>query len=213
MILTTPSGDPKGLRSGTRNPSEQQQATSHTKTQQDFTQEKYLRDLEAKLGKTTIYQLSKKEGHILVGLSSVQLADKLIEEGLNNEDSTLRAFPLRKRAERIFFGNVLFFVEDADLVSALRPFGPLDRSSFSDGNARKETASLNLEATIDDPELLKRVITGDETWIYGFDSETTKQASEWRFQNEPRPKKARKAPSKVKVMLTVFFDYQGIVYH
>ncbi|UYV61287.1 hypothetical protein LAZ67_1004237 [Cordylochernes scorpioides] len=80
-------------------------------------------------------------------------------------------------------------------------------------NARKETASLNLEAKTDDPELLKRVITGDETWIYGFDSETTQQASEWRFKNEPRPKKARKAPSKVKVMLTVFFDYQGIVHH
>ncbi|UYV69802.1 hypothetical protein LAZ67_7000778 [Cordylochernes scorpioides] len=39
-------------------------------------------------------------------------------------------------------------------------------------NARKETASLNFEATTDDPELLKRVITGDQTWIYGFDSET-----------------------------------------
>ncbi|UYV71570.1 hypothetical protein LAZ67_8003713 [Cordylochernes scorpioides] len=47
----------------------------------------------------------------------------------------------------------------------------------------------------------------------GFDSESTQQASEWRFKNEPRPKKARKTPSKVKVMLTVFFDYQGIVHH
>ncbi|UYV63842.1 hypothetical protein LAZ67_2005793 [Cordylochernes scorpioides] len=83
--------------------------------------------------------------------------------------------------------------------------------TFDQKNARKETASLNLEATTDDPELLKRVITGDETWIYGFDSKTTQQASEWRFKNEPRPKKARKAQSKVEVMLTVFFDYQGIV--
>ncbi|UYV73952.1 hypothetical protein LAZ67_11001570 [Cordylochernes scorpioides] len=82
--------------------------------------------------------------------------------------------------------------------------------TFDQKNARKETASLNLEATTDDPELLKRVITEDETWIYGFDSETTQQASESRFKNEPRPKKARKAPSKIKVMLTVFFDYQGI---
>ncbi|UYV78616.1 hypothetical protein LAZ67_16002179 [Cordylochernes scorpioides] len=85
--------------------------------------------------------------------------------------------------------------------------------TFDQKNARKETASLNLEATTDDPELLKRFITGDETWIYCFDSETTQQASEWRFENEPRPKKARKAPSKVKVMLTVFFDYQGIIHH
>ncbi|UYV73801.1 K02A2.6-like [Cordylochernes scorpioides] len=85
--------------------------------------------------------------------------------------------------------------------------------TFDQKNARKETASLNLEATTDDPELLKRVITGDETWNYRFDSETTQQASEWRFKNEPKPKKARKAPSKVKVMLTVFFDYQGIVHN
>ncbi|UYV82790.1 hypothetical protein LAZ67_22000858 [Cordylochernes scorpioides] len=85
--------------------------------------------------------------------------------------------------------------------------------TFDQKNARKETASLNFEATTDDPELLKKVITGDETWIYGFDSETTQQASEWRFKNEPRPKKAWKAPSKVKVMLTAFFEYQGIVHH
>ncbi|UYV74675.1 hypothetical protein LAZ67_12000490 [Cordylochernes scorpioides] len=36
------------------------------------------------------------------------------------------------------------------------------------------------------------------------------KASEWRFK---KLQKARKAPSKVKVMLTVFFDYQGIVHH
>ncbi|UYV68132.1 K02A2.6-like [Cordylochernes scorpioides] len=38
-------------------------------------------------------------------------------------------------------------------------------------------------------------------------------ALEWRFKNDPRPKKARKAPSKVKVIFKVFFDYQGIVHH
>ncbi|UYV78685.1 hypothetical protein LAZ67_16002386 [Cordylochernes scorpioides] len=79
--------------------------------------------LEAKLGKGSVYQLTKMEGHILVGISSVQLADKLIEEGLDIEDATLRAFPLRKRAERIVLGNIFLFVEDADLVAALRPYG------------------------------------------------------------------------------------------
>ncbi|UYV78585.1 hypothetical protein LAZ67_16002074 [Cordylochernes scorpioides] len=89
----------------------------------DFTQEQYFRALEAKLGKGTIYQLTKMEGHILAGLSSVPLSDKLIEEGLDIEDATLRAFPKRKRAERIVLGNVLFFVEDTDLVAPLRPYG------------------------------------------------------------------------------------------
>ncbi|UYV60855.1 hypothetical protein LAZ67_1002617 [Cordylochernes scorpioides] len=44
--------------------------------------------------------------------------------------------------------------------------------TFDQKNARKDTASLNLEAKTDDPELLKRVIPGDEAWIYSFDSET-----------------------------------------
>ncbi|UYV80803.1 hypothetical protein LAZ67_19001776 [Cordylochernes scorpioides] len=89
----------------------------------DFAQEQYFRALEAKLGKATVYQLTKMERHILVGLSSLQLADRLIDEGLDIENATLRAFPLRKRAERLMLGNVPFFVEDADLVAALRPYG------------------------------------------------------------------------------------------
>ncbi|UYV84389.1 hypothetical protein LAZ67_X001992 [Cordylochernes scorpioides] len=42
---------------------------------------------------------------------------------LRHRGATLWAFPLRKRADRIVLGNVLFFVEDADLVAALRPYG------------------------------------------------------------------------------------------
>ncbi|UYV75617.1 hypothetical protein LAZ67_13000751, partial [Cordylochernes scorpioides] len=60
--------------------------------------------------------------------------------------------------------------------------------TFDQKNARKETASLNLEATTDDLELLKMVITGDETWIYGFDSETTQQASECASKMSRDPK-------------------------
>ncbi|UYV74213.1 hypothetical protein LAZ67_11002500, partial [Cordylochernes scorpioides] len=89
----------------------------------DFSQAQYYRALEAKLGKGTVYQLTKMEGKILVGLSSVQLADRLIEEGLDIDDTTLRAFPLRKRAERILLGNVLFFITNDDLIAALRPYG------------------------------------------------------------------------------------------
>ncbi|UYV74288.1 hypothetical protein LAZ67_11002873 [Cordylochernes scorpioides] len=107
-----------------------QQATSHTKTQQGAR----MPDHQAEAGNLLIKVGSGAGGpvclpgilprlhareDILVGLSSVQLAGKLIEEGLN----TLRASPLRKRAERIVLGNVLFFVENSDLVTALRPYG------------------------------------------------------------------------------------------
>uniref|UniRef100_A0A182HWZ5 Mariner transposase n=1 Tax=Anopheles arabiensis TaxID=7173 RepID=A0A182HWZ5_ANOAR len=59
---------------------------------------------------------------------------------------------------------------------------------------------------------MKSIITGDETWIYVFDPETTDQSSEYRSPNEPSPKKSRQSRSKIKVMLTVFFDYRGVVH-
>jgi [histone H3]-lysine36 N-dimethyltransferase SETMAR len=64
-----------------------------------------------------------------------------------------------------------------------------------------------------DDSILKRIITGDETWIYAYDTETVQQSSEYRFKGEARPKKPRQSRSKIKVMLTVFFDYQGVVHH
>ncbi|XP_018314337.1 histone-lysine N-methyltransferase SETMAR-like [Mycetomoellerius zeteki] len=66
---------------------------------------------------------------------------------------------------------------------------------------------------ISDPTFIKRIITGDETWVYEYDTQSRHQASEWRAPNEPRPKKPRRFQSKKKVMLTVFMDYNGIVHH
>jgi len=63
----------------------------------------------------------------------------------------------------------------------------------------------------DDPDLLKRVITGDETWVYGYDVETKAQSSQWKRPEEPRPKKAHQVRSNV-ILLIVFFDYNGAMH-
>lgn len=60
--------------------------------------------------------------------------------------------------------------------------------------------------------VMKRIITGDETWIYAYDPETDDQSAEYRFKGEAKPKKPRQSRSKIKVMLTVFFDYRGVVH-
>jgi len=36
---------------------------------------------------------------------------------------------------------------------------------------------------------LKNIITGDETWVYGYDVETKMQLSQWMGKGSPRPKK------------------------
>ena len=35
---------------------------------------------------------------------------------------------------------------------------------------------------------LKNIITGDETWVYGYDVETKMQSSQWMGKGSPRPK-------------------------
>ena len=74
---------------------------------------------------------------------------------------------------------------------------------------RVEVAKEMLSMSDDD---LKRIITGDETWIYAYDPETAQQSSEYRAAGEPKPKKPRQSKSKIKVLLTVFFDYRGVVH-
>jgi len=70
-----------------------------------------------------------------------------------------------------------------------------------------------LQKANDDESFLKHVITGDETWVFGYDVETKAQSSQWTSKGSPGPKKARQVKSNVKVMLTVFFDCKGVVYY
>ena len=64
-----------------------------------------------------------------------------------------------------------------------------------------------------DSNFLNTMITGDESWVYGYDSETKAQSSQWRHLSSPRPKKARQVRSNVKVLLTIFFDSSGVLHH
>ncbi|UYV76636.1 hypothetical protein LAZ67_14001544 [Cordylochernes scorpioides] len=37
-----------------------------------------------------------------------------------------------------------------------------------------------------DPEWKDKIITGDETWVYGYDPETKRQSAEWRGQDNQK---------------------------
>jgi len=56
-----------------------------------------------------------------------------------------------------------------------------------------------------DENFLKNVVTGDETWVYGYDVETKVQSSQWVGKSSSRPKEACQCRSNMKVMLIVFF--------
>ena len=85
--------------------------------------------------------------------------------------------------------------------------------NFEQKQRRMEVAPESRNEINDDAELLKRIITGEETWVYGYDVETKSQSSQWRHSGSPRSKKARQVRSNMKVILIVFFDFNGIVHH
>ena len=84
--------------------------------------------------------------------------------------------------------------------------------NFDQKNRRMTIAQEMFNEVNEDPDFLKRVITGDESWVYGYDVETKAQSFQWKTPEEPTPKKARQVRSTVKVLLTVFFDYRGVVH-
>ena len=69
-----------------------------------------------------------------------------------------------------------------------------------------------LEQLETEPNLLKKVVTGDKSWIFKYDPLTKRQSLEWKSALSPRPKKARVFKPKTKMMLIAFFDVHGIVH-
>ena len=57
-----------------------------------------------------------------------------------------------------------------------------------------------------DPNVLSKVITGDESWCYWYDPETKQASSQWKTPTSPRPTKARQVRSNAKTMLINFFS-------
>ncbi|KFM62375.1 Histone-lysine N-methyltransferase SETMAR, partial [Stegodyphus mimosarum] len=61
-------------------------------------------------------------------------------------------------------------------------------------------------------DVLDKIVTGDETWIHHFSPETKRSSLEWKHCSSPTRKKCRTVPSAGKVMMTLFFDREGVVH-
>jgi len=56
---------------------------------------------------------------------------------------------------------------------------------------------------------LRRIVTGDETWVHYHQPGTKKARKEWSHTSSPKPKKISTKPCAGKVMLTFFWDERG----
>jgi len=69
-----------------------------------------------------------------------------------------------------------------------------------------------IETEDSDPDSFKKIVTGDESWCFVYDPSTTWQSSAWVGENSLRPKKLWFQKSQGKIMLVIFFDWQGVVH-
>ena len=77
---------------------------------------------------------------------------------------------------------------------------------------RKAISSELLQRFETDGEaFLSRIITGDESWVHHFAPETKRQSLEWHHPHSPHKKKFKATPSAGKVMVTVFWDCDGVI--
>ena len=58
---------------------------------------------------------------------------------------------------------------------------------------------------------MRRIVTGDETWIHHYDPETKQQSMQWKHASSPSPHKFKVQASAGKIMCTVFWDAEGIL--
>jgi len=64
-----------------------------------------------------------------------------------------------------------------------------------------------------DENFLKNAITGDETWVYGYDVETKVQSSQCMGKLSPRPKKTKQQSLKREGEVDSFFYSKDIVHY
>ena len=79
-------------------------------------------------------------------------------------------------------------------------------------HTRCTLSRTNLNLLEEDPaNFLKRFVTTDEIWVYHFTPEAKQQSKQWKHPGSPPPKKAKTVPSAGKVMVSVFWDADGIL--
>jgi histone-lysine N-methyltransferase SETMAR len=56
-----------------------------------------------------------------------------------------------------------------------------------------------------------RIVIGDESWVHHYQPKSKRASMQWKLPNSPSTRKSKVTPSAGKVILTVFWDSQGVL--
>ena len=100
-----------------------------------------------------------------------------------NRRLTVRSIAEQVNVDRETVRKIL--TEDLDMRKMCAKMVPKELTE--EQKQRRVTICQDLLERQDD--ILGRVITGDETWVYQYDPETKRQSAQWKTANSPQPKK------------------------
>ena len=93
--------------------------------------------------------------------------------------------------------------EDLNMKSVSAKFVP--RLLTEDQKNNRLNVCYDLREQVgNNPQILSKVVTGDETWCYGYDPERKQASSQWKTPKSPKPKKAQQVRLNVKITLISF---------
>jgi hypothetical protein len=77
--------------------------------------------------------------------------------------------------------------------------------------ARKRVAELLRRYDAEGEQFLNRIVAIDETWKRDFEPQLKSQSSQWKHATSPHPKKCRRQQLKVKLMMIMAYDKNGVI--
>jgi len=100
--------------------------------------------------------------------------------------------------------------EDVDMRKLSANWAPKFLNAAQEVNGASRLSNFRFFRR-DPNDFLSRLVTMDETWLYHFDPETKKQSMEWRHKGSPHPKKFRVQKSPGSVLVSIFWNQDGIL--
>ena len=158
-------------------------------------------------GRETLEDDKKSGRPILV--RTPEMIEKVRNFVVNDRNASLKMMEEALNISRETIRTILH--EDLGKTKVCAKFVPhtlrSDQKSMRINHSRDIVA-----AAANNPNFLKSMVTGDETWCFQYDPETKRQSAEWKSKNSAQAKKVRKVPSKIKTMLITFFDSKDIIH-
>jgi hypothetical protein len=90
-------------------------------------------------------------------------------------------------------------------------WGPHHLSEEQKAARKKVAEELLWRYEAEGEQFLNRIVAIDEKCIRDFEPELKPQSSQWKHANSPRSKKCRRQQSKVKLMIIMVYDKNGVI--